>query len=106
MSLGGNLLFFGSVILILDVLLFSGFFPSESLNDPTMHEPWVHLPVVGTLSFVGVLTLFLTIFGSIILLVELFQLKEADNFFNLLLMSVTYTIILHPLTLVLWVRFL
>jgi len=34
MSLGGNLLFFGSVILILDVLLFSGLFPSESLNDP------------------------------------------------------------------------
>ena len=39
MSAGGNLIFFGSVILILDVLIFSGFFPSQSLNDPTLHEP-------------------------------------------------------------------
>ena len=77
MSLGGNLLFFGSVILILDVLLFSGFFPSESLNDPTMHEPWIHFPVVGTLSFVGLLTLFLTIFGSIILLSGIISIKRS-----------------------------
>ena len=77
MSLGGNLLFFGSVILILDVLLFSGLFPSESLNDPTMHEPWIHLPVVGTLSFVGVITLFLTIFGSIILLSGIISIKRS-----------------------------
>ena len=76
MSLGGNLLFFGSVILIIDVLLFSGLFPSESLNDPTMHEPWVLLPIVGTLSFVGVLTLFLTIFGSVILISGIISVKR------------------------------
>ena len=61
MSLGGNLLFFGSVILIVDILLFSGLFPSESLNDPTLHAPWIVLPVIGILSFVGLLTLFLTL---------------------------------------------
>ena len=77
MSLGGNLLFFGSVILIVDVLLFSGLFPSESLNDPTMHEPWVLLPIVGTLSFVGVLTLFLTIFGSVILISGIISVKRS-----------------------------
>tara|TARA_B110000014_G_C20085372_1_gene567580 strand:- start:975 stop:1211 length:237 start_codon:yes stop_codon:yes gene_type:complete len=77
MSLGGNLLFFGSVILIIDVLLFSGLFPSESLNDPTMHEPWVLLPIVGTLSFVGVLTLFLTIFGSVILISGIISVKRS-----------------------------
>ena len=77
MSLGGNLLFFGSVILIIDVLLFSGLFKSESLNDPTMHEPWVLLPIVGTLSFVGVLTLFLTIFGSVILISGIISVKRS-----------------------------
>ena len=77
MSLGGNLLFFGSVILIIDVLLFSGLFPSESLNDPTMHEPWVLLPIVGTLSFVGALTLFLTIFGSVILISGIISVKRS-----------------------------
>ena len=77
MSLGGNLLFFGSVILIIDVLLFSGLFPSESLNDPTMHEPWVLLPIVGTLSFVGVLPLFLTIFGSVILISGIISVKRS-----------------------------
>ena len=76
MSLAGNLIFFGSVILIVDVLIFSGLFPSESLNDPTMHEPWIHLPVIGTLSFIGLLTLFLTIFGSIFLLSGIITIKK------------------------------
>ncbi|MSS86040.1 MAG: hypothetical protein CK526_00090 [Thaumarchaeota archaeon] len=76
MSLGGNLIFFGSVILIIDVLLFSGFFPSKSLNDPTLHEPWILLPIIGTLSFVGLLTLFLTIFGSIILVSGIIIIKR------------------------------
>ena len=58
MSLAGNLIFFGSVILIVDVLIFSGLFPSESLHDPTLHEPWILIPVIGTLSFIGLLTLF------------------------------------------------
>ncbi|MCG3779144.1 MAG: hypothetical protein MT334_01865 [Candidatus Nitrosopumilus limneticus] len=76
MSLGGNLIFFGSVILIIDVLLFSGVFPSKSLNDPTLHEPWILLPIIGTLSFVGLLTLFLTIFGSIILVSGIIIIKR------------------------------
>ena len=76
MSLAGNLIFFGSVILIVDVLIFSGLFPSESLNDPTLHEPWILLPVIGTLSFIGLLTLFLTIFGSIFLLSGIISVKK------------------------------
>jgi hypothetical protein len=76
MSLAGNLIFFGSIILILDVLIFSGLFPSESLNDPTLHEPWILLPVIGTLSFIGLLTLFLTIFGSIFLLSGIITVKK------------------------------
>ena len=76
MSLAGNLIFFGSTILILDVLIFSGLFPSESLNDPTLHEPWILLPVIGTLSFIGLLTLFLTIFGSIFLLSGIITVKK------------------------------
>ena len=63
MSAGGNLIFFGSVMLILDVLIFSGYFPSKSLSDPTLHEPMILLPIIGTLSFIGLLTLFLTSFG-------------------------------------------
>ena len=76
MSLAGNLIFFGSVILIIDVLLFSGLFPSQSLNDPTLHEPWILLPVIGTLSFIGLLTLFLSILGSLILLSGIFKIKK------------------------------
>jgi hypothetical protein len=76
MSLAGNLIFFGSVILIIDVLLFSGLFPSQSLNDPTLHEPWILLPVIGTLSFIGLLTLFLSILGSLILLSGIFTIKK------------------------------
>jgi hypothetical protein len=66
MSAGGNLIFFGVVILILDVLIFSGTFPSKSLNDPSLHEPFLLLPVIGIVSFIGLLTLFLTTFGLII----------------------------------------
>ena len=76
MSLAGNMIFFGSIILIVDVLIFSGLFPSESLNDPTLHEPWILLPVIGTLSFIGLLTLFLTIFGSIFLLSGIITIKK------------------------------
>ena len=76
MSLGGNLIFFGSVILILDVLIFSGLFPSQSLNDPTLHEPWILLPVIGTLSFIGLLTLFLTTLGSIFLVSGIITIKR------------------------------
>jgi len=76
MSLAGNLIFFGSVILIIDVLLFSGLFPSQSLNDPTLHEPWILIPVIGTLSFIGLLTLFLSILGSLILLSGIFTIKK------------------------------
>ena len=76
MNLAGNLIFFGSVILIIDVLLFSGLFPSQSLNDPTLHEPWILLPIIGTLSFIGLLTLFLSILGSLILLSGIFKIKK------------------------------
>ena len=76
MNLAGNLIFFGSVILIIDVLLFSGLFPSQSLNDPTLHEPWILLPIIGTLSFIGLLTLFLSILGSLILLSGIFTIKK------------------------------
>ena len=76
MSAGGNLVFFGSVILIVDVLIFSGFFPSQSLNDPTLHEPWILLPIIGVLSFIGLLTLCLTIFGSLILLSGVITIKR------------------------------
>jgi len=67
MSVGGNLIFFGTAILILGVLIFSGTFPSKSLNDPTLHEPFLLLPVIGIVTFIELLTLFLTGFGSIIL---------------------------------------
>jgi hypothetical protein len=63
MSAGGNLIFFGVAILILDVLIFTGTFPSKSLNDPTLHEPFLLLPVIGVVTFVELLSLFLTIFG-------------------------------------------
>ena len=76
MSAGGNLIFFGSVIIIVDVLIFSGLFPSQSLNDPTLHEPWILLPIVGTLSFIGLLTLCLTIFGSLFLLSGVITIKR------------------------------
>jgi hypothetical protein len=76
MSAGGNLIFFGSVILIVDVLIFSGLFPSQSLNDPTLHEPWILLPIIGTLSFIGLLTLSLTIFGSLMLLSGIITIKR------------------------------
>jgi hypothetical protein len=76
MSAGGNLIFFGSVILILDVLIFSGLFPSNSLNDPTLHEPWILLPIIGVLSFIGLLTLCLTIFGSVFLLSGIISIKR------------------------------
>jgi len=66
MSAGGNLIFFGVAILILDVLIFTGTFPSKSLNDPTLHEPFLLLPVIGVVTFVELLSLFLTIFGLII----------------------------------------
>jgi hypothetical protein len=62
MSLGGNLIFFGTAILILDVLIFSGTFPSKSLNDPSLHEPFLLLPVIGVVTFIELLTLFLTSF--------------------------------------------
>ena len=65
MSAGGNLIFFGVAILILDVLIFTGTFPSKSLNDPTLHEPFLLLPVIGVVTFVELLSLFLTIFGLI-----------------------------------------
>ena len=76
MSAGGNLIFFGSVILILDVLIFSGLFPSQSLNDPTLHEPWILLTIIGALSFIGTLTLSLTIFGSLMLLSGIISIKR------------------------------
>ena len=76
MSAGGNLIFFGSVILIVDVLIFSGLFPSQSLNDPTLHEPWILLPIFGVLSFIGLLTLCLTIFGSLFLLSGIISIKR------------------------------
>ena len=63
MSAGGNLIFFGVVILILDVLIFSGTFPSKSLSDPSLHEPFLLLPVIGVVTFIELLTLFLTSFG-------------------------------------------
>jgi hypothetical protein len=63
MSAGGNLIFFGVAILILDILIFTGTFPSKSLNDPTLHEPFLLLPVIGVVTFVELLSLFLTIFG-------------------------------------------
>jgi hypothetical protein len=76
MSAGGNLIFFGSVILIVGVLIFSGLFPSQSLNDPTLHEPWILLPILGALSFIGLLTLCLTIFGSLFLLSGIITIKR------------------------------
>ena len=76
MNLAGNLIFFGSVILIIDVLLFSGLFPSQSLNDPTYPKPWILLPIIGTLSFIGLLTLFLSILCSLILLSGIFKIKK------------------------------
>jgi hypothetical protein len=76
MSAGGNLIFFGSVILIVNLLIFSGFFPSKSLSDPTLHEPWILLPIIGSLSFIGLLTLCLTIFGSLLLFSGLITIKK------------------------------
>ncbi|MBT3328990.1 MAG: hypothetical protein HOE93_01210 [Nitrosopumilus sp.] len=63
MSAGGNLIFFGVAILVLDILIFTGTFPSKSLNDPTLHEPFLLLPIIGIVSFVELLSLFLTVFG-------------------------------------------
>ena len=37
-------LFFLILFFIFHVLLFSGVFPSKSLNDPTLHEPWILPP--------------------------------------------------------------
>jgi hypothetical protein len=65
MSAGGNLIFFGVAILILDILIFTGTFPSKSLNDPSLHEPFLLLPVIGIVSFVELFSLFLTILGLI-----------------------------------------
>jgi len=76
MSAGGNLIFFGSVILIVGLLIFSGLFPSKSLNDPTLHEPWILLPLVGVLSFIELLTLCFTAFGSSILLIGVITIKK------------------------------
>ncbi len=76
MSMGGNLIFFGTAILILDVLIFSGTFPSKSLNDPSLHEPFVLLPVIGVVTFIELLTLFLTSFGLIIFFSGVITLKK------------------------------
>ena len=76
MSLGGNLIFFGTAILILDVLIFSGTFPSKSLNDPSLHEPFLLLPVIGIVSFIELLSLFLTIFGLIIFFSGVITLRK------------------------------
>ncbi len=62
MSMGGNLIFFGTAILILDVLIFTGTFPSKSLNDPSLHEPFVLLPIIGIVTFIELLAIFLTSF--------------------------------------------
>ncbi len=76
MSMGGNLIFFGTAILILDVLIFSGTFPSKSLNDPSLHEPFVLLPVIGVVTFIELLTLFLTSFGLIVFFSGVITLKK------------------------------
>ncbi len=76
MSAGGNLIFFGTAILILDVLIFTGTFPSKSLNDPTLHEPFVLLPVIGVVTFIELLTLFLTSFGLIVFFSGVITLKK------------------------------
>ncbi|NWJ30208.1 hypothetical protein HX850_04765 [Marine Group I thaumarchaeote] len=76
MSLGGNLIFFGTAILILDVLIFSGTFPSKSLNDPSLHEPFLLLPVIGIVSFIELLSLFLTSFGLIIFFSGVITLRK------------------------------
>jgi hypothetical protein len=60
--MGGNLIFFGTAILILDVLIFTGTFPSKSLNDPSLHEPFVLLPIIGIVTFIELLAIFLTSF--------------------------------------------
>ncbi|RZD40510.1 MAG: hypothetical protein CXT78_12690 [Thaumarchaeota archaeon] len=74
--MGGNLIFFGTAILILDVLIFSGTFPSKSLNDPSLHEPFVLLPVIGVVTFIELLTLFLTSFGLIVFFSGVITLKK------------------------------
>jgi hypothetical protein len=74
--MGGNLIFFGTAILILDVLIFSGTFPSKSLNDPSLHEPFVLLPVIGVVTFIELLTLFLTSFGLIVFFSGFITLKK------------------------------
>jgi hypothetical protein len=76
MSAGGNLIFFGTAILILDVLIFTGTFPSKSLNDPTLHEPFVLLPVIGVVTFIELLALFLTSFGLMIFFSGVITLKK------------------------------
>ncbi len=76
MSAGGNLIFFGTAILILDVLIFTGTFPSKSLNDPSLHEPFVLLPVIGVVTFIELLTLFLTSFGLIVFFSGVITLKK------------------------------
>jgi hypothetical protein len=76
MSTGGNLIFFGIAILILDVLIFTGTFPSKSLNDPTLHEPFVLLPVIGIVTFIELLALFLTSFGLMIFFSGVITLKK------------------------------
>jgi hypothetical protein len=74
--MGGNLIFFGTAILILDVLIFSGTFPSKSLNDPSLHEPFLLLPVIGVVTFIELLTLFLTSFGLIVFFSGFITLKK------------------------------
>jgi hypothetical protein len=74
--MGGNLIFFGTAILILDVLIFSGTFPSKSLNDPSLHEPFLLLPVIGIVSFIELLSLFLTSFGLIVFFSGVITLKK------------------------------
>ncbi len=76
MSMGGNLIFFGTAILILDVLIFTGTFPSKSLNDPSLHEPFVLLPIIGIVTFIELLAIFLTSFGLIIFFSGVITLKK------------------------------
>jgi hypothetical protein len=74
--MGGNLIFFGTAILILDVLIFTGTFPSKSLNDPSLHEPFVLLPIIGIVTFIELLAIFLTSFGLIIFFSGVITLKK------------------------------
>jgi hypothetical protein len=74
--MGGNLIFFGTAILILDVLIFTGTFPSKSLNDPSLHEPFVLLPIIGIVTFIELLAIFLTSFGLIVFFSGVITLKK------------------------------